>query len=146
MKGEYYSVDTDDMAAYITMRNYMKANLYSIPYYKQMETELLELERNNGTGHIDHMNNPNGKEPVHFKDLIDAFAGASFHLFTRENISYEDLIVQRNAEKIRERVPDDGFFSTISHDMVEYDIDAEAEFKQDLYGEESSYVLMDDLK
>jgi len=141
--GEYYSVDTDDMAAYLTMYNYMKVGLYSIPYYQQMETELSELQRDMGTGKIDHMNNPNPSEPIHFKDVIDAFAGASFQLFTRENISYDDLIIQRGLEKVQDRIVSDNFYETISKDE-EADIEDEMKlFETSLYGEDNDYVSMD---
>lgn len=144
-RGEYYSCDTDDMAAYLTMQNYMKVGLYSVPYYKQMETELKELIRNNGTGKIDHMMNPNPSKPTHFKDLIDAFATSSFHVYTRENISYEEMIMQKGREAIRDKIPSDGFFESIGHDSVENDIDLETQFYNDLYGEDSDYAQMDEL-
>ncbi len=137
--GEYYSVDTDDMAAYLTMQKYMKVELYSLPYYKQMEIELSELIKDPNTGKIDHMNNPNPSVPTHFKDVIDGIAGASFHLYTRENISYEDLIIQRGLEKVRDRVPSDGFYESISTDEEPEYIDEIALFKSDLYGEDSRY-------
>ena len=144
MRGEYYSVDTDDMAAYLTMQRYMKVGLYSVPYYGRLDEELSELQRDNGTGHIDHMDNPNGREPVHFKDLVDAFAGASFHLFTREDISYDEIVVQQGRERTMERVKDDGFFSSISHDGVEDYVDEEAVFRRELYGLDHTYVPLED--
>lgn len=138
--GEYYSVDTDDMTAYLTMYNYMKVNLYSLPYYAQMETELKELEKNMQTGKIDHMNNPNPSKPTHFKDLIDAVAGASLHIATRENISYEEIQMQMGIEKQRSRIKDDGFYSTIPLDEMPDEVDEVELFKSELYGEDSSYV------
>ena len=141
--GEYYSVDTDDMAAYLTMYNYMKVGLYSVPYYEQMETELSELQKDIGTGKIDHMNNPNPSKPMHFKDLIDAFAAASFHLYTRENISYEDLIIQQGLEKVQDRIPSDGWYESISTEE-EQDIEDElALFQKDLYGEDEDLSLFE---
>lgn len=141
--GEYYSVDTDDMAAYLTMQKYMKVELYSFPYYKQMETELTELQRDMNTGVIDHMNNPNPSKPTHFKDMTDAVAGASFHIYTRENISYEELIIQRGLEKVQDRVPSDGFYESISTDD---DMEIEDEMKlftDSLFGEDETYTELD---
>lgn len=143
--GEYYSCDTDDMAAYLTMQNFMKVGLYSVPYYKQMETELRELIKNNGTGKIDHMQNTNPSKPTHFKDLIDGFATASYHLYTRENTSYEELIMQKGRQAIQDKIPSDGFFENISHNEIENDIDAELMFYHDLYGEDSDYIPTDEL-
>ena len=71
---------------------------------------------------------------------MDAFAGASFHIYTRENVSYEDLIMQSGREKVRERVQDDGFFSSIGHENEDYDEDALSEFQNSLNGETSQYV------
>lgn len=139
--GEYYSVDTDDMAAYLTMQKYMKVGLYSVPYYKRLEEELLDLVRDGSNGKIDHPANPNSSKPMHFKDLVDAFAGASFHIYTRENVSYEDLIMQSGREKVRERVPDDGFYSSISYEQEEDDIDEFAEFANGLMGDDIGYTV-----
>ena len=146
MKGEYYSVDTDNMAAYLTMQRYMKVGMYSIPYYGQLETELSELIRDGNTGIIDHMENPNGREPVHFKDLVDAFAGASFHLFTREDVSYDELVIQRGREAVHEHVPDDGFFSSISHEDEDTYEDEMELFRKGLYGLENEYVPLKELE
>ena len=145
MKGEYYSVDQDDMAAYLTMQNYMKVGLYSIPYYRQMETELKELVRNNNTGKIDHMDNPSGREPIHFKDLIDAFAGASFSIYTREGISYEELVMQKGREKEWAKQPSDGFYEGIGLAEEPEMEDELAAFSSDLLGEDSEYALTSDL-
>lgn len=141
--GEYYSCDTDEMAAYLTMRNYMKVGLYSVPYYGRLEEELLELVKNNGTGKIDHMPNSDPANPRHFKDLVDAFATASFHIYTRENISYEELIMQKGREAVHDRIPSDGFYESIGREEVADDVDAELEFQKGLYGEESDYQAME---
>ena len=138
--GEYYSVDTDDMTAYLTMYNYMKVNLYSLPYYAQMETELKELEKNMQTGKIDHMNNPNPSKPTHFKDLIDGLAGSSFMLSIHENISYEEIQMQQGIEKQRSKIKSDGFYESITTDEMPDEIDEIELFKSELYGEDSSYV------
>lgn len=139
--GEYYSVDTDDMAAYLTMQKYMKVNLYSVPYYKRLEDELLDLVRDGSSGKIDHPANPNSSKPIHFKDLVDAFAGATYHIYTRENVSYEDLIMQSGREKVRERVPDDGFYSSISYEQEEEDIDEFEKFQNELMGDDVTYTV-----
>lgn len=143
--GEYYSVDTDDMTAYMTMYNYMKVSLYSIPYYDIMETELKELEKNVQTGKIDHMNNPNPSKPTHFKDLIDGFAGASFMLSIHDNISYEEILMQQGIERQQNKIKDDGFYSSIPLDEMPDPVDEMALFQHELYGEDSDYTLMSDL-
>ena len=143
--GEYYSVDTDDMTAYMTMYNYMKVSLYSIPYYDIMETELKELEKNVQTGKIDHMNNPNPSKPTHFKDLIDGFAGASFMLSIHDNISYEEILMQQGIERQQNKIKDDGFYSSIPLDEMPDPVDEIALFQHELYGEDSDYTLMSDL-
>lgn len=109
MTGEYYSADTDEMVAYLTMYNYMKMNMFSIPYYKQLEYELENLQRDLGTGKIDHPHNSNPNEPVYFKDCSDAFAVASFHIYTRENVSYDEEIINKRVDKMES----DGFYDDL---------------------------------
>lgn len=112
MTGEYYSADTDDMVAYLTMYNYMKVGMYSIPYYEQLEYELKNLQRDLGTGKIDHPHNKDSSNPVYFKDCSDAFAVASFHIYTRERVDYDTTKINRAVEKIKS----DGFYD----DLLDY--------------------------
>jgi len=95
------------------------------------------------TNKVDHPHNPNSSEPIYFKDCSDGVAGASYHIYTRENVQYEQMMMEKETEKLD--IPDDGFFSTLNHVYEEEDVDEIAEFRNNLYGEESDFVLMDDL-
>lgn len=140
---DYLSVDKDSVA-YLTMLNFAKMGRYSIPYYAQLEYELTNLIYDRSTGKIDHPKNPNASKPIYFKDCSDAFAGATFHIYTREGRHYEDLMMEKEQEKIV--IPDDGFFSSINHDEVEEDIDTFKEFTDGLMGNDIGYSFMDDLE
>lgn len=139
---EYYSVDTN-ASAYLTMLNFAKIGRYALPYYKQLDYELQHLMYDRSTNKVDHPHNPNANEPIYFKDCADALAGATIGLYLREHIQYEEAIIEKETEKLD--IPDDGFFSTLSHVYEEEDVDEIVEFQNNLYGEESDFVLMDDL-
>jgi len=135
---DYLSVDKDSVP-YLTMLNFAKMGRYRIPYYKQLEYELTNLIYDRSTGKIDHPRNPNASKPVYFKDCSDALAGATFHIYTREGRHYEDIMMEKEQEKID--IPDDGFFSSISHDNVEEDIDEFEKFQNELMGNDVGYTV-----
>lgn len=142
-KADYYSVDINS-AAYLVVLNYMKLKRYSVPYYKQLEYELENLVYDRSSDTIDHPHNTNSNKPVYFKDCSDAFAGATYHIYTREHVQYEQMIIDKETDKVD--IPDDGFFSSISHDSVDEDIiDEIQEFQNDLYGLDNSYIPVDSL-
>jgi hypothetical protein len=130
---DYLSVDKDT-TPYLVMLNFAKMGRYSIPYYKQLEYELTNLLYDRGSNKIDHPHNTNSSKPVYFKDCADAFSGASYLIYTREHIQYETMQIEKETEKLN--IPDDGFFSTLSHTEVEDDFDAIDEFQNSLYGED----------
>ena len=122
----------------MVLLNFAKMGRYSIPFYKPLEHELINLNKDLATNKVDHPNNTNSNDPVYFKDCSDGLAGASFHLYTREHVQYETWMMEKEAEKIN--VPDDGFYSTIST-QEEKDIEDEMKlFTDSLYGEDSSYT------
>lgn len=130
---DYLSVDKDT-TPYLVMLNFAKMGRYSIPYYKQLEYELTNLLYDRGSNKIDHPHNTNSNKPIYFKDCADAFSGASYLIYTREHIQYETMQIEKETEKLN--IPDDGFFSTLSHTEVEDDFDAIDEFQNSLYGED----------
>ena len=123
---DYFSVDTSNVA-YDTALNYLKRNMYSLPYYKQMEVEAGELWRDFATGKIDHQANPNPMKPIHFKDVCDAWAAASFHIYSRERIRYDEEDIQKEVEKIDEE--SDGFYDDLKLDE-EQDFEDESDKEQ----------------
>lgn len=141
-RADYMSVDKDS-TAYQVMLNFAKMGRYSIPYYAQLDYELRNLLYDRGANKVDHPHNPNGAEPIYFKDCADAFAAATFHIYTRENVRYEQMQIDKETERLE--IPDDGFFSRIGFEEEDDDPDAAAEFQSGLYGEDSSYSYMDDL-
>lgn len=126
---DYYSVDITPVA-YLTMLNFMKLGRYSIPFYRQLEYELQNLNYDRSLNKVDHPHNPNGNKPIYFKDCSDAFSGATFHIYTRENVHYETMMIEKEVDKIE--IPDDGFYRDISHEEVEYDNDVYDEFNNSL--------------
>ena len=135
---DYYSVDVTP-AAYLTALNFMKLKRYSIPYYKQLEYELSNLLYDRATGKVDHPHNTDPNHPVYFKDCSDCFAASTQHIYVNEHVHYEDMLIAKETEKMT--IPDDGFFSSISIDGTDDDIEDEiAMFQNDLYGLDESYV------
>ena len=47
------------------------------------------------TNKVDHNNNPDPKNPIWFKDCSDGFAGASCHIYTREHVQYEQMMMEK---------------------------------------------------
>lgn len=122
---DYYSVDLSP-AAYLTMLNFMKLKRYSVPRYRQLEYELTNLQYDRASGKVDHPSNPNAAEPIYFKDCSDAFAGASFHIYTRENVRYEEMILEKEASKVQ--MESDGFYDDIGTESPTETEDWQAEF------------------
>lgn len=139
---DYFSVDVNPNA-YLIMANFAKMGRYSVPYYKQLDYELTNLIYDRSTGKVDHPHNNDSNNPVYFKDCSDGFAGASFHIYTRENVQYEKMMIEKETEKLN--IPDDGFFSTLSYEEEEEDVDKVLEFQNDLYGEDDNFVSIDNL-
>lgn len=140
-KSEYLSVDKDPVPAMVTL-NFAKMGRYKFPYYKPLEHELINLIKDLSTNKVDHPNNPNPNLPIYFKDCFDGLQGATFHLYTREHVQYETMMIEKETEKIK--IPDDGFFSTISTEE-EKDIEDELKmFTDSLYGEDESYTMLED--
>lgn len=138
-RSEYFSVDTNPVPAMITL-NFAKMGRYRLPYYKPLEHELVNLNRDMATNKVDHNHNPNSNEPIWFKDCFDGLQGATYHIYTREHVQYEQMMIEKETEKIK--IPDDGFFSTISTEE-EQDIEDEMKlFEEGLYGEDSSYAFL----
>lgn len=138
---EYLSVDKDPVP-YMVMLNFAKMGRYKLPYYKTWEHELLNLTKDMATNYVDHPNNTNPNEPVWFKDCSDGVAGASFLLYTKEHVQYEQMMMDKELEKIE--IPDDGFFSSIGTDD-EQDIEDELKLFQDsCLGEDFTVIDMSD--
>ena len=134
-KSEYFSVDKDPVP-YMMALNFAKMGRYKLPYYKPLEHELLNLNKDLATNKVDHNNNPDPNNPIWFKDCSDGFAGASFHIYTREHVQYETMMIEKELEKVE--IKDDGFFSSISTEE-EQDIEDELKmFTDGLYGEDCS--------
>lgn len=138
---EYLSVDKDPIP-YMVMLNFAKMGRYKLPYYKTWEHELINLTKDLATNYVDHPHNTNPNEPVWFKDCSDGVAGASFLLYTKEHIQYEQMMMDKELEKVE--IPDDGFFSSIGTDD-EQDIEDELKLFQDsCLGEDFSVIDMSD--
>ena len=138
---EYLSVDKDPIP-YMVMLNFAKMGRYKLPYYKTWEHELINLTKDLATNYVDHPHNTNPNEPVWFKDCSDGVAGASFLLYTKEHIQYEQMMMDKELEKVE--IPDDGFFSSIGTDD-EQDIEDEMKLFQDsCLGEDFTVVDMSD--
>ena len=141
-KADYCSVDTTPVAA-LTVLNFMKLKRYSIPYYKQLEYELSNLQYDRSTNKVDHPHNSNSNKPIYFKDCFDGLQGATYHIYTREHVQYEQMMIEKEVDKVE--IPDDGFFSSINTVETEYDEDEVLKFQNDLYGEDSTYISIDEL-
>lgn len=119
---DYFSVDTTTIP-YLTTLNYMKKKMYVLPYYDELEYELSHLLFDRFTNTIDHPHNTDSKHPVYFKDCSDALAGASQHIYTREQIHYEDD-APKEQEEIDEEI-DDGFYDGLTDENEDYESDEE---------------------
>ena len=139
-KSDYFSVDKDPVP-YMTMLNFAKLGRYKIPYYKPLEHELLNLNKDLATNKVDHNNNPNPNEPIWFKDCSDGVAGATFELSIREHIQYEQMMIEKELDKVE--IPDDGFYSTIGTNEDNEIEDEMKLFTDGLYGEDSVYSEME---
>ena len=138
---EYLSVDKDPVPA-MTVLNFAKIGRYRLPYYKVLEHELINLNRDLATNKVDHNNNPNPNEPIWFKDCFDGLQGATFHIYTREHIQYEQMMMEKELEKVE--IEDDGFFSSIGTDDMA-DVEDEMKlFTDGLYGEDEHYTVLED--
>lgn len=138
---EYLSVDKDPIP-YMVMLNFAKMGRYKLPYYKTWEHELINLTKDLATNYVDHPHNTNPNEPVWFKDCSDGVAGASFLLYTKEHIQYEQMMMDKELEKVE--IPDDGFFSSIGTDD-EQEIEDEMKLFQDsCLGEDFTVIDMSD--
>jgi hypothetical protein len=94
------------------------------------------------TNYVDHPNNTNPNEPVWFKDCSDGVAGASFLLYTKEHVQYEQMMMDKELEKVE--IPDDGFFSSIGTED-EQDIEDELKLFQDsCLGEDFTVIDVSD--
>lgn len=139
---EYFSVDKDVIPA-MTVLNFAKLGRYKLPYYKVLEHELVNLNKDLATNKVDHNHNPNPNNPIWFKDCFDGLQGATYHIYTREHVQYEQMMIEKELEKVE--IPDDGFFSTIGTDE-EGDIEDEMKlFTDSLYGEDENYTPLDDI-
>lgn len=117
----------------------MKLKRYSIPYYKQLEYELSNLLYDRATGKVDHPHNTDPNHPVYFKDCSDCLAGATFHIYTREHVQYEMMIIEKETDKVE--IPDDGFYSSIDITGTDDDVEDElALFQDGLYGFDEKVV------
>jgi hypothetical protein len=88
-------------AGYVTMLNFMKLGMYRLYRIPRLEYELENLVYDSYLGKVDHPPNSDPANPVYWKDVSDALAGASFHLSVFEDLSYESLSVQSEVEKAR---------------------------------------------
>ena len=139
---EYFSVDKDVIPA-MTVLNFAKLGRYRLPYYKVLEHELVNLNKDLATNKVDHNHNPDPNNPIWFKDCFDGLQGATYHIYTREHVQYEQMMIEKELEKVE--IPDDGFFSTIGTDE-EGDIEDEMKlFTDSLYGEDESYTPLNDV-
>lgn len=126
----------------MVMLNFAKMGRYKLPYYKTWEHELLNLTKDLATNYVDHPHNTNPNEPVWFKDCSDGVAGASFLLYTKEHVQYEQMMMDKELEKVE--IPDDGFFSSIGVDD-EQDVEDEMKLFQDsCLGEDFTVIDMSD--
>ena len=139
-KSDYLSVDKDPVPYMVTL-NFAKMGRYKLPYYKPLEHELVNLNKDMATNKVDHNNNPDPKNPIWFKDCSDGLAGASFLLYTREHVQYETMMIEKELEKAD--IPDDGFFSSISTEEEKDIGDELALFQESLYGEDESFSLVE---
>jgi hypothetical protein len=88
-------------AGYVTMLNFMKLDMYRLYFIPRLQYELESLVYDSYMGKVDHPPNADPVNPVYWKDVSDALAGASFHLSVFEDLSYESLTVQSEVEKSR---------------------------------------------
>lgn len=129
-KVDYLSVDKDPVP-YMEVLNFAKLGRYKIPFYKPLEHELLNLNKDLATNKVDHNNNPNPNEPIWFKDCSDGLAGATHNLSIREHIQFETMMIEKELEKVE--IPDDGFFSSISTEEESEIEDELALFQNSIY-------------
>ena len=135
-KSDYLSVDKDPVP-YMTVLNFAKMGRYKLPYYKPLEHELLNLNKDLATNKVDHNHNPDPNNPIWFKDCSDGLAGATMGLYVREHVQYETMMIEKELES--NPIVSDGFYDSISTEE-EQDIEDELKmFTQDLYGEEDLY-------
>lgn len=139
---DYFSVDKDPVPA-MTVLNFAKLGRYRLPYYKPLEHELVNLNKDLATNKVDHNHNPDGNNPIWFKDCFDGLQGATYHIYTREHVQYEQMMMEKELEKVD--VPDDGFFSSIGTDDSSDMEDEMKLFTDSLYDEDESYTPLDDL-
>lgn len=130
-KSDYYSVDVSP-AAYLTMLNFINLQRYSIPYYGQLQYELENLLYDRAANKVDHPHNSDSNNPIYFKDCSDAFAGATEQIYLREHIHYEQMMIDKETEKLE--LKSDHFYDDISLDDPDEVQDEIAEFQQSLYG------------
>ena len=117
----------------MTVLNFAKLGRYSLPYYRPLEHELVNLNKDLATNKVDHNHNPDPNHPIWFKDCSDGLAGATYDLYIREHLHYETMMMEKELEKIE--IPDDGFFSSISTEE-EGEIEDEMKlFEQSLYND-----------
>ena len=127
----------------MTVLNFAKLGRYRLPYYKVLEHELVNLNKDLATNKVDHNKNPNPNDPIWFKDCFDGLQGATYHIYTREHVQYEQMMMDKELEKVE--IPDDGFFSTIGTDE-EGDVEDEMKlFTDGLYGEDTTFTPLDEL-
>ena len=138
---EYLSVDKDPVPA-MTVLNFAKMGRYRLPFYKPLEHELLNLMKDLATNYVDHPHNPDSNNPIWFKDCFDGVQGASFLIYTKEHIQYEQMMMEKELETVE--IKDDGFFSSLSTQEEAEAEDEAAMFTNDLYGEDSTYISMED--
>lgn len=139
---DYFSVDKDPVPA-MTVLNFAKLGRYRLPYYKVLEHELVNLNKDLATNKVDHNNNPDPNNPIWFKDCFDGLQGATYHIYTREHVQYEQMMMEKELDKVE--IPDDGFFSTITTNE-ESEVEDELKlFTDGLYGEEENYTELTEI-
>lgn len=97
-KAGIFSVD-DNPAAYLALLNLARKKVFELYPVKKAIIEFKNLIYDRYSNKIDHPRNRNPKEPEFSKDVSDSLAGATFHIYTREKVSYEDMIVSSEAMK-----------------------------------------------
>ena len=113
---DYFSVDLN-VTPHLTMLNYMKKNMYSMPYYERLDYELNHLLMDLFSNKVDHPHNADSKNPTYWKDCSDALAGASYHLYTMEQVEFSDITKEQEEIDLES----DDFYSSISLDEDELD-------------------------
>jgi hypothetical protein len=126
---DYLTVDKDPVP-YMTVLNFAKLKRYALPYYKPLEHELINLNKDMATNKVDHPKNTNPNVPVYFKDCSDGLAGATFELSINEHIHIEQILIDKELEKVE--IPSDNFYESISLDEEKDYIDEIELFKAEL--------------